>query len=132
MEIKCVNGGLLTNIEVMELLKEKAESRAKTSSATATQLEFQNREAVTSKVIKYGERMGYGKYTSAGIASMLSQIKASNYGLTEAELMQIGNMLPRQVVELHPLIEDCDKRFDEEKLESLLETILKAFNSMNK
>ena len=130
MDIKCVNGGLLTNIEVMEILKEKAEIRLKASSAT--QLEFQNREAVTSKVLKYGERMGYVKYTSTGIASMLSQIKALNYGLTEAELMQIGNMLPRQVVELHPLIEDCDKRFDEKKLENLLETISNALNSMNK
>jgi len=132
MEVKCINGGLLTNIEVIEILKEKAESRSKTSSSTATQLEFQNREAVTSKVLKYGERMGYEKYTSVGIAKMLSQIKALDYGLTEAELMQIGNMLPRQAVELHPLIEDCDKRFDEEKLESLLEAITKSLTSMNK
>ncbi len=131
MEIKCINGGLLTNVEVIEILKEKAESRTKTSSTTATLLEFQNREAVTAKVLKYGERMGYNKYPSAGIAKMLSQIKALNYGLTEAELMQIANMLPRQVVELHPLIEDCDTRFDEDQLNNLLETITKALGSMS-
>jgi DNA-directed RNA polymerase subunit F len=131
MEIKCINGGLLTNIEVIEILKEKAESRTKTASTTATLLEFQNREAVTTKVLKYGERMGYNNYSSAGIAKMLSQIKALNYGLTEAELMQIGNMLPRQVVELHPLIEDCDTRFDEDQLKNLLETITKALSSLS-
>ena len=49
MEIKSANDGLLTNIEVLDLLLEKRESNRK-DETSATIIELQNREFIEVKV----------------------------------------------------------------------------------
>ncbi|KAI9592052.1 RNA polymerase Rpb4-domain-containing protein, partial [Syncephalis fuscata] len=45
------------------------------------------------------------------------------WSLTKAEKLQMINIRPRQIVEIHMLIEECDERFDMEALETMLATV---------
>jgi len=47
--------------------------------------------------------------------------------LTEAEIIQILNLLPRHPVEVHLIIEECDQRLDEDKVQKVIDVVLSFF-----
>lgn len=47
----------------------------------------------------------------------------NQFELVKVEKLQILNSLPRTMVHLHALVEECDQRFDEEKCEAILAKI---------
>ena len=115
---------LLSNIEVMNLLKERA-SKQKSPDGTKPNGEdnkqikqgpFQNRDWIESSVISYLESSPCGR-TSVQLKDMPKLIERlqgdpnqDGYGLTNTEILQVLNHLPSSLVELHLLIEDLENR----------------------
>ena len=50
MEVKVLNDGLLTNLEVLELIKERRKVRSQLDTEDAVQIEAQHREHIERKV----------------------------------------------------------------------------------
>lgn len=109
MEVKSSNAGLLTNIEVLELLKERRASSKKSrkqSSSSSSHFdsvdELQSKELLEKHTIKYIESWKSGKaQTSESVGAKLSAVKAMQLGLTEGELIQLSNHFPAHPVEVH-------------------------------
>jgi DNA-directed RNA polymerase subunit F len=53
----------------------------------------------------------------------LQQEKMTKYGLTDAEIMQILNLMPTELVEAHLIVEELHTRLSEEEQEELLQLI---------
>ena len=51
------------------------------------------------------------------------EILTSEYQLTDAECLQILNLMPKEVVDLHLLIQDLDERLSIDRQQKLLELI---------
>lgn len=120
MEVVASNAGLLTNVEVLDIIKE---NRAKRSALNEAKVELQGRELVETKVkpirwkitlsltifcfgnvqqtIKYVSGKSIGSVPSDASEKCLKEIKALNLGLTEGELVQIVNLAPRSEVEFY-------------------------------
>lgn len=47
--------------------------------------------------------------------------KLKEYGLYEFEIIQLFNFIPKQILHLQLVIEEMEERFDEEKLEKILQ-----------
>ena len=50
-------------------------------------------------------------------------LKLEKFDLTDGEILQILNLLPKEQVDLHLIIQECESRFDEEKREDLINLI---------
>lgn len=119
---------LISNIEVMNLLKERAQKRAPEADANAnddgkTNIKhgpFQNRDWIESTVLSYLETSPCGS-SSVKLEDMPKLIERlqrepnsstteDGYGLTNMEVLQVLNHLPTSPVELHLLIEDLENR----------------------
>lgn len=95
MEVKSSNDGLLTNIEVLEIIKE---SRLRKGKVTP---EFHHREFVELEVINYINKSKLKSIPMEHIRLCLSAIKKLNFGLTEGEMIQIANLGPESDVEFY-------------------------------
>jgi len=51
------------------------------------------------------------------------QIKLTKFGLTDAEIMQILNLMPTELVEAHLVVEELHTRLNDEQQEELLQLI---------
>jgi hypothetical protein len=120
MEVISGNDGLLTNVEVLEVLKE---NRSRRGRVDAIKIDLQNRENVETKVrcihlhsppllcpnqaffypqaIKYISGTVIGHLTSTVVGECISKIKKLNLGLTEGEIVQIANLAPENEVEFY-------------------------------
>jgi len=119
---------LISNIEVMNLLKERASKRSHASDATKTKSDsnkppkpgpFQNRDWIETTVLSYLESSPCNKSIILDDMSELVEIlqrkpnsstTEDGYGLTKTEVLQVLNHLPTSPVELHLLIEDLENR----------------------
>lgn len=45
------------------------------------------------------------------------------FGLTRAELVQVLNLAPASAVEVHLIVEDCEERLDEARVEALIAVV---------
>lgn len=148
MEIIEIHGGLLTNIEVLQVLREQQqqqhgadnatekgtiEEAAYSSSSSAVgrcnnnlsissdaNTALQNKLQVSEMTIKYISKSCPQGITQQSVCDMLKEIKSSGHLLTEAELMQIANTLPRVHVQFHAIIDDCEERFSDEEVEQIV------------
>ena len=88
--------GLLTNCEVYELLLETRQQRGSKSIPSS----LNNRENVETHTLNYLKNFPGSTIGSDKIQECIRQIKALNLFITEAELIQIANLLPKSVVEI--------------------------------
>jgi hypothetical protein len=117
MRVINTNATQLSNLEVLELLQEPIPghlSKAK---------EFQEyRTAIhTAKGFLKHPMMPSSVQTAAQIQAFLEQIKA--FELTKMEKLTLVNTRPTNVVELMVLIEDCEGRFSQERLQEILDLL---------
>lgn len=96
MEVKKAYDGLLTNAEVLELLAENRKGRP----AKNTNFLLGNREFIEINSVSYLKDMKTIKSTKTSL-ECIKRIKSIAPDLTEAEVVQIVNLLPSQAVELH-------------------------------
>ena len=52
-------------------------------------------------------------------------VELEKFDLTDGEILQILNLLPKEQVDLHLIIQECESRFDEQKREDLINLIAK-------
>ena len=96
MEVKKPFDGLLTNAEVLDILSENRKGRPTKN----TNILFANREFIDINTIAYLQEIGTLTTTKSSL-ECIKKIKTSFPDLTEAEIVQIVNLLPSQAVELH-------------------------------
>lgn len=137
MQILTARDKFLSNYEVLQHLRETLakynwtftpEDEAKSKNKhkkrfTACGLEL---EAVTRDLLSY-----LGKTPSAAVGSesdFAALMKHLNtLSLMKVEKLQIVNLLPRSMVHLYALVEECDQRFDEDTCTGIIEKIGELF-----
>ena len=117
MEVLDARTSLLSNQEVLELLKE-AKERHKFSTRGS-----QNHNTLVYETSKYLEETPAAAQSREDIINLTKALK--KYKLTCAEIMQIVNLRPKQALEVQLILEECEERFTEEQLDELVETICK-------
>lgn len=60
-----------------------------------------------------------------------TKASSPNYGLTEAETIQVLNFMPQELVEIHLMVEDLHDRMSEARQEEFLEMIKSYNTSLN-
>eukprot|EP00586_Coscinodiscus_wailesii_P012223 CAMPEP_0172503582 /NCGR_PEP_ID=MMETSP1066-20121228/170619_1 /TAXON_ID=671091 /ORGANISM="Coscinodiscus wailesii, Strain CCMP2513" /LENGTH=172 /DNA_ID=CAMNT_0013279383 /DNA_START=136 /DNA_END=654 /DNA_ORIENTATION=+ len=63
------------------------------------------------------------KWDMLKLPELISVLKSEKFELTDAEILQVLNLIPRELVEIHLIVEDLAGRLSEEGQEELLETI---------
>eukprot|EP00249_Psilotum_nudum_P010499 c22576_g1_i1 orf=803-1234(-) len=117
MKVKDANTGLLTNFEVLDLLRSHGADHDPLASA----------ESVTPsecRVYDYIRKTPAGTQTRESVQHYFKEI--DNYVLTKAERLQIVNLRPSTAVEVHLIVEDCEERMTDEAVEQFIETIASA------
>ena len=108
MEILDKNAGLLSNFEVLQVVREVNVELSVIKEKFSDKHVFKN----TEKVEKFLSDSPCGEQTPEKIKSFLKQL--TKYKLKPSEKLQILNMCPTQIVDLHILIEGCENRFPDE------------------
>lgn len=82
-------------------------------------------ETITNDTINYLNQRPCNSMNEQGITSLLTHLNTLD--LYKVEKLQIVNSLPRSMVHLHALVEECDSRFDSESCNNILEKIEELF-----
>ena len=120
MEIVKVNGGLLSNYEVLQALSDIKSNNSGLE---------QNASTVVYETIQYLNQTQATQQKPELIANFLS--KLAKFGLTKAEKLQFVNLLPTTPVEIQLIVEESEERLTEEQVEELLQ-IVESFLPKNK
>jgi DNA-directed RNA polymerase subunit F len=117
MRVINTNAAQLSNLEVLELLQEPIPGHL------SKVKEFQEyRTAIhTAKGFLKQAMMPSSAQTTNQIQSFLEEIKS--WPLTKMEKLTLVNTRPTNVVELMVVIEDCETRFSQEKLQAILDLL---------
>lgn len=114
MKIKNANSGLLSNFEVLELLRSRGATQDPLGSfGSATHSEC--------KVFDYLVQFAACSQTPESVQEFL--LKVEKFSLTKAERLQVLNLRPSTAVEVHLIVEDCEERMSSSTVDELLETV---------
>eukprot|EP00271_Cylindrocystis_brebissonii_P001860 TRINITY_DN12171_c0_g2_i1.p1 TRINITY_DN12171_c0_g2~~TRINITY_DN12171_c0_g2_i1.p1 ORF type:complete len:152 (-),score=47.94 TRINITY_DN12171_c0_g2_i1:261-716(-) len=113
MKILQANAGLLSNYEVMEILKACGADNPELAGSSMTGAKKSECE-----VFKYLSDLPAVTQTYEAIADFISEAKP--FKLTKAELLQAINLRASTAVEVHLVVEDCDERLTPEAVDSLI------------
>lgn len=83
-------------------------------------------EAITNDIISYLDDSHCANISSPETFKQL-MIFLNGLDLVKVEKLQIVNYLPRSMVHLYSLVEECDQRFDQDTCESILNKINELF-----
>lgn len=111
MEVVEACSALLSNREVLELLK-KNSSKRHTNMAT-----------ILYETSSYLESSPVTNYSVPDLGEFLDLLKEKNYELTRLEKIQLANLAPQSDTELHLIIDNIEERFSEEQRADLLKMI---------
>ncbi|KAK9767783.1 hypothetical protein K7432_002119 [Basidiobolus ranarum] len=120
MEIVETRSALLSNFEVLSLLKEQETERKQQAQHKLPE----NLLTVEFEVLQFLGETACATQSQEQLTNFLEAVKS--YGLTRAEKLQILNLRPRSAVEIHLLIEECEERFSQERLEELIQLVKKT------
>jgi len=138
MKIEVSRDKLLSNYEVYEHLSKIQDKNAwfftvpETRTKTGKKKKRRNidslidLEIITKDLSRYLVQNNQSNDTP--VQSVINLVLGLNmYKLEMIEKLQILNMLPRSMVLLYAIIEDCDQRFSEEECEDLLSLVNSSF-----
>ncbi|KAL7580098.1 hypothetical protein ACA910_012860 [Epithemia clementina (nom. ined.)] len=124
---------LCSNIEVLHILQKRLKNPKKSVGAKK---KFQHRDWVEFEVAKYLKSTPCSKLDGKRypvlkklLQSRKKQVyavdsqKSTGFGLTEAEAIQVLNLMPTELVEIHLMIEDLQSRMPEKQQNELLEAV---------
>ena len=113
MKVLCANEGLMSNFELLEVLRQRTRE---TPVALLPHVHdpFPT-ELQCSDTLK---KTPAGAQTKENLAKFIKAVEAFN--LTPAECLNLINSKPTTDVEIHLLVEDCEKRLKESEVEDLL------------
>lgn len=83
-------------------------------------------EVITRDILLYLSKNAAGSITSETSFGELMTF-LNNFDLMKAEKLQIVNSLPRSMVHLYGLVEECDQRLDEDTCQSIIDKIDELF-----
>lgn len=142
MKVEVERDKMLANYEVYEHLVELQKANGWDFTVSDAKKETKKRkkrkadglidlEIITKDLSKYLCQTGQQPLedTQMVIPFMLALNK---YKLEKAEKLQILNLLPRTMVVLYAIIEDCDQRFSEQECEKMIELVDKNFPVVEK
>uniref|UniRef100_A0A7S1DDV3 DNA-directed RNA polymerase III subunit RPC9 n=2 Tax=Cyclophora tenuis TaxID=216820 RepID=A0A7S1DDV3_CYCTE len=110
---------LMANLELMEMLEESIKARE----GKRTYSKLKNRDWIESKVLEYLKSSRCTQLEAEKAPQLVERLqgeKKDGFGLTEAETLQVINLMPSESVEIHLMIEDLPSRMTDEKQEELL------------
>lgn len=123
---------LVSNIEILHLLRNRINTRNASTSEQVnddpskqrrTNPKMRHRDWVEESVVASLEYTPCVKLKLETLPELVSTLKSPRFALTDGEAMQVLNLVPRELVDLHLIIEDLGSRMSEEKQTDLLETI---------
>ncbi|KAF7145115.1 hypothetical protein RHSIM_Rhsim04G0197700 [Rhododendron simsii] len=115
MKIKKANDSALTNFEVLDFLRSRGAAEDSTRVIVSV---------APSEVSNYLEQTVACNQTRESIAEFLK--KSDKYKLVKAEILNIINIRPSSVVDIDPLISDCERRLGE-SIEEFIELVAEVF-----
>ncbi|KAJ1960745.1 hypothetical protein GGI12_003642 [Dipsacomyces acuminosporus] len=120
MEVISRHEALLSNFEVLQVLKEEDERHKKLKSS-ADHKYPENVTTLKFEALQYLSKTPCAKQSAEHVASIRDQL--FEYELTKAEILQIINLRPKIAVELYLIIEECEIRFAMSDLEEILRIV---------
>ncbi|KAF5200380.1 RNA polymerase II, Rpb4, core protein [Thalictrum thalictroides] len=124
MKILQVNAGALTQFELLDFLKSRgASTDPKTRFiAPIAPSEFQ--------VYDYLVQKAASNQTRESIKEFLK--KCEKFDLAKAEKLNVIDIRPSSVVEIDPIIEDCEKRMGSDVVDELVDMVTQIFPPVQK
>ncbi|KAJ2784166.1 hypothetical protein H4R18_001293 [Coemansia javaensis] len=120
MEVLDRQEALLTNYEVLLVLDEESARHRQAQEAKGPE----NVTTLVFEALEYLKGTACPSQSGKQIAALKSQLAGME--LTKAELLQIVNLRPKSLVELHLITEECSDRFSGDALEQMLGLIQRA------
>ncbi|KAJ9056891.1 hypothetical protein DSO57_1027985 [Entomophthora muscae] len=117
MEIINERAALLSNYEVYNYIKQGVQSRKGRNKPSDTP----NLATVELELKMYLESTPCNTQSEDQVKQTLTSLL--DYSLTKFEKLQLLNLRPRSLVELHVLLEECEERFEEDKLIEILKLL---------
>ncbi|KAI7866745.1 RNA polymerase Rpb4-domain-containing protein [Spinellus fusiger] len=121
MLIKNTRVAHMSNYEVLELLNERQAFQKEALEKNPLQVYPEHLCTIQFEMSDYLKSTPCSTQTPQQVKAFLTAMK--DYILTKAEKLQILNLRPKSVVELYLLIEECEERFTEEALDTMLTMI---------
>ncbi|KAI6197348.1 DNA-directed RNA polymerase III subunit RPC9 [Aphelenchoides besseyi] len=115
MEVTNPRCTFLTNQEVLSILQEANKASRPQSKS------LQQHKTVLYEGIKYLNSTPAVNQTELLVKSLMKAL--AKFHLTSAELLQIANLRPKNLVDIEMIIEECDERYDEQQTTEMLELI---------
>ncbi|XP_018649510.1 hypothetical protein Smp_007890.1 [Schistosoma mansoni] len=110
------NPRLLTNLEVLKLIKDKLESKKK----------VRRQQTLLYTSAKYlNTKSPCSKQTESGVQGFANDVKV--FDLTKSEILMLINHCPSSQVELSLIISDLDSRLSNSQADQLLQLVQKHF-----
>ena len=101
---------LITNHEVFSFLK-----------AVRSKADNQDLRTIEYEVIKYLESVPSQQCTLDQLQQCMTAL--SKYSLTKLEKLVLLNHFPKSLVEIYPMIEECETRFSDEQLQEMIDVL---------
>ncbi|KAI8801997.1 calcitonin gene-related peptide-receptor component protein, partial [Cladochytrium replicatum] len=122
MEVLDPQLALLSNWEVLAILKEEAESAKRDVLRTpGTQQKFQDLKTVEYEVISFLSKSPCAEQDRQSVSQLLAKLERFN--LTKAEKLQIINLKPQSLIDLHLIVEEIESRLSDEYKEEILRAV---------
>ncbi|EGV65498.1 hypothetical protein PSN45_002545 [Yamadazyma tenuis] len=122
MKVLIERDKFLSDYEVLEHLKATQNPKDKKKSKHGG-LEL---EIVSKEIISFLEDRACSQIESPDKFKQL-MVFLNQYDLVKIEKLQIMNSLPRSMVHVHAVIEECDQRLNEDSVNSLIDKINELF-----
>lgn len=110
---------LVTNLEVLQILSQAAPTKKKQQ----RKAKVHHVDWIQQHVQEYLNKTPCAHIRQRDEMPTLVQKLKEDFGLTDAETLQILNFMPRESVEIHLIIQDLPSRLTEEKQEEVLTLI---------
>mmetsp|Transcript_15165 Transcript_15165/g.34981 ORF Transcript_15165/g.34981 Transcript_15165/m.34981 type:complete len:199 (-) Transcript_15165:30-626(-) len=115
---------LVANLELMQILRERTEERRK-ENRKKPHPKLRHRDWIEDQVLQYlVETSSHGQsWDTERLPEMVATLRketAPGFGLTDAEVLQVLNFMPREAVEIHLMLEDLSSRMSEDRQAELL------------
>jgi DNA-directed RNA polymerase subunit F len=115
MDVKNPRCTFLTDREVLSILQQ--------AKANESKMKYMHKHnTIVHETIEYLKATPAAHQIESDVQKLMGDLQ-KGYKLTPAEILQIVNLCPKTSLELAMIIEECDERFNDDQLQSMLELI---------
>jgi DNA-directed RNA polymerase subunit F len=116
MKILADNAGLISNEEVLQVLRDRG--------CSAAGIKLQARSLASEKIV-YQSLSNSARPCAGALKDFVTAVQP--FKLSHMEVLQLINLSPTTAVELHLIIDSCEDRLTEEQLEDLMKLVVAHF-----